>query len=154
MYLLKNSKNEKGDIKLPPNISLKDLPFVKQKFISLSTIDFTNITQTEVTFFEEEDDIRELIRKDNLRILEQQESVSRWLDYIHNNLKQGCSIDFFDILTSIQKKEDDIEVPISVCSNLIQQSEGKVLSIEISNEEILNYEDITLWKMKINPSNF
>lgn len=153
MYLLSNSKYEKGEIILPYNIQSKELPYFRQKFLSLSIIDFTNISQTEVPSFEEEVDVREQIIKENLRTLEQQECVSKWLDYIHCNLKQGTTVDFYEILTSIRKEEEDIEVPINVCSNLIQQSADNVISIEITNEVILNYEDITLWNMKIKPLN-
>jgi hypothetical protein len=151
LFLIENSSNEKGEIILPVQIPLKSIAYDKVKFTTIPLIDFTDITGDDVPDYREDEELKAQIRRENIRILERQECVSKWLDYIHEGLKDGNSIEFYEILTSIQKEEDDIEIPINVCSNIIQQAEDKVLAIEITNDVLLNYGEITLWNMKIKP---
>lgn len=151
MYLLSESKNDKGEIEMAKNILPKYIAYNKSKFVAIPFLDFTDITVADVPDFEEDAALKDKIRKENLRTLERQECVSKWLDYVHENLEQGQTIEFFNILNSIQKEENDIEIPINVCSNIIQQAEDKVLSIEITDDVLLNNGEIILWNMKIKP---
>ena len=154
MYLIRNSQNIKGEFVLPSNIEKKFIPAFKSRLVSIPVLNFTNISQHEIPNYEEDSNYRKEIEAENYRILEQQENVSKWLDIIHNKVETGEVVNFDELFSNIRKEEQNIEVPIDVCSNIIQQTEDKAISIIISKNEPVFNEDIALWKMKIKRSTF
>ena len=154
MYLIRNSQNIKGEFVLPSNIEKKFIPAFKSRLVSIPVLNFTNISQHEIPNYEEDTNYRKEIEAENYKILEQQENVSKWLDIIHNKVETGEVVNFDELFSNIRKEEQNIEVPVDVCSNIIQQTEDKAISIIISKNEPVFNEDIALWKMKIKRSTF
>lgn len=154
MYLIKNSQNIKGELVLPLNVEKKAIPAFKSKLVSIPVLNFSDINKHEVPNYEEDINFRKEIEAENFKILEQQENVSKWLDIIHNKVDSDEIVNFDELFSEIRKEEHDIEVPIDVCSNIIQQKEDKAISVIISTDEPVYNEDIALWKMKIKRSTF
>ena len=105
----------------------------------------------DVPLMEEDAAHKALKEKENMRMLNRQESVSKWLEDMNGNFASGKNIVFDEWFKKIYKQEQNLEVPIDVCFGVIQKygrEKDAQLIIENKNPFKAN-EDLSLWKMKI-----
>ena len=149
--LLKYSRYEKGEIRLPERVSKKYLPFIPMKFVAIPKIDFQFYSKAEPQKQEFDKEHEEAERRKGLALLEIQEATAKWLDEINFEMESGHEIEFEQWFDKIVDQEDNLEVPIQVCFGLIEEhnnSEDKI--IKISKEELSKPKnELTLWKMQI-----
>jgi hypothetical protein len=155
IYLIRNSRNEKGEIKLPDEFTKRYLPFYYHKFIAIPKIDFQFYAKAEPEKPERDNEQEAKDRKKSTDLLDVQEATSKWLDEINSAMATGKNIVFDQWLDTIMEKENNLEVPIQVCFGLIQQmNKSKDKEIIVTKEEITKkHLDLTLWKMSIQTTN-
>jgi hypothetical protein len=90
-----------------------------------------------------------------MRVLIRQEHISKWLENINSRITAGDDIEFEDWLGEIYKAEQNLEVPIDVCFGLIQQhNKNPDAELIVDKDRTFNLnDDVTIWRMKIQPSN-
>ncbi len=149
--LLKYSRYEKGEIRLPEEFPKKYLPFIPMKFVAIPKIDFQFYSKAEPQRQEFDKEHEQAERKKGLALLEIQEATAKWLDEINFEMESGQEIEFEQWFDKIVEEEDNLEVPIQVCFGLIEEhnnSEDKIVAI--SKEELSKPKnELTLWKMQI-----
>ena len=152
LYLLKSSRNIRGDMVVPSNIKKIELPNSKYRFISVPAINFCDFKTHEVPEMLEDQEYKRKIREENYRIIGQQENIAKWIDKINAKLAQGDSIDFTEWFKIIFNEERNLEVPVQVCHRLIHQHNLNDSILTIIKEPQNFDEDLTLWKMIVNHS--
>ena len=150
--LLKYSRNEKGEIKLPKDFPQKYLPFIPLKFVAIPKIDFQFYTKEEPQKQVFDRQHEESERNKGLALLEIQEATAKWLDEINSEMETGNEIEFEQWFDKIIEQEKNLEVPIQVCFGLIEErnrTEDKIISIK---KELVSKDkhDLMLWKMRMN----
>ena len=156
-YLLKKSvfipgeKGERGEIQLPKNIETRKIPYFREKLVGVPNLNFSDVVAREIPAFEEDEAYKKLKEKENMRMLNRQESVSKWLETINSDFKTGKNVQFDNWFKQIYKQEQNLEVPIDVCFGLIQKyGREKDVQLVIENKNPFKASnDLTLWKMKI-----
>lgn len=149
--LLKYSRYEKGEIRLPKQFPKKYMPFIPMKFVAIPKIDFQFYSKAEPQKQEFDKEHEQAERKKGLALLEIQEATAKWLDEINFEMESGREIEFEQWFDKIVEEEGNLEVPIQVCFGLIEEhnnSEDKI--IKISKEELSKPKnELMLWKMQI-----
>ena len=85
-----------------------------------------------------------------MKMLNRQESISKWLENLTTDFTNGKHIVFDDVFKEIYAEEHNLEVPIEVCFGLIQKyGKDKDAYVEIEKTPFTANEDLTTWKMKI-----
>ncbi len=154
LYLLKNSRHEKGGIVLPYRFPKRYLPSFYQKFLAIPKLDFNFYATAHPDEPDHDNEHEEAERKKGMALLKVQESTARWMDVISENMASGNTIQFDEWLDKIVESEGSIEVAINVCFGLIEQHNISTdKTITINKEEVTKkHLDLTLWKMKISSS--
>lgn len=149
--LLKYSRYEKGEIRLPKEFPRKYLPYIPMKFVAIPKIDFQFYSKAEPQRQEFDKEHEQAERKKGLALLEIQEATAKWLDEINFEMELGQEIEFEQWFDKIVEEEGNLEVPIQVCFGLIEEhnnSDDKIITI--SKEELSKPKnELTLWKMQI-----
>lgn len=151
LLMLKYSRNEKGEIKLPDVFQRKYLPFIPVKFIAIPKVDFQFYAKAEPQQQEYDKHHEQSERRKGLALLEIQEATAKWLDKMNTEIESGVKIEFDEWFDKIIEQENNLEVPIQVCFGLIEehnQSDQKTISIQ-KEEVTKNKNDITLWRMQM-----
>lgn len=151
LLMLKYSRNEKGEIKLPKRFPKKHLPFIPMKFVAIPKIDFQFYAKAEPQRQEYDRQHEQAERSKGLALLEIQEATAKWLDEINFELESGKEIDFDHWFDKIVEGENNLEVPIQVCFGLIEEhnsSDDKTISIQ-KKAVLKNQNELALWQMKI-----
>jgi len=150
-YLLEKSENIKGEIYLPNNILLKQIPYEHKHFFFIPNINFENIKSKEIPELVIDKEYEKKQREKNKQILDKQESVAKWVNEIDKHLSKNKEIDYSVWFDKIYEKEKRFDIPVEVCYGLIERfNKNNQIEISIDNKKphILNSE-IALWKMKI-----
>lgn len=152
-YILKNSTYEKetDSVRLPLNVETRKIPYFRKKIHAIPTLLFGDVTPREVPPIDEDEEYKKLKERENMRLLNRQESVSKWLESINANFDKGKTVEFDKWFKDIYKQEQNLEVPIEVCFGLIQKygrSKEAQLVIDTKDPFKAN-EDLSLWKLKI-----
>jgi hypothetical protein len=156
LFLLKNSTNgPENTIILPEAIKAKKIPYFREKYTRIPNLNFTNVVPRDVPELEEDQEYKKLLEAANMKLLNRQESITKWLENINSQVVKGNEILYDDWFQDIYKEEKNLEVPIEVCFGLLHKygrSKDVDVTIEKSNAN-KNNDDLTLWKMKLTPSN-
>lgn len=153
VYLLKNSNYNKGEITLPENIRKPSIPYFREKLLAVPSLIFSDVIPREVPELFEDLEYKKLKEKENMRLLNRQESISKWLENINETVGKGKSVLFEDYFKEIYKQEQNLEVPIEVCFGLIQKyGNNKDANLIIEKDPFKAKDDLSLWKMKIQSS--
>ncbi len=152
-YVLKNSTYDKetDTVKLPGNVDTRKIPYFRKKIHAIPSLIFGDVIPREVPELNEDEEYKKLKEKENMRLLNRQESVSKWLESINSNFDKGKTIDFEKWFKDIYKSEQNLEVPIEVCFGLIQKY-GRVKDAQLvidTKDPFKANEDLSLWKLKI-----
>ena len=100
--------------------------------------------------YQEEQNLKALER------LERQEKVSVWTESIWEEFSKTKEIgDFHNTLVDILKEVNDWEVALEVASDVVKKiGNSEKIDIELDNKDFVSpFDDIVLWKMKIQRSN-
>jgi hypothetical protein len=153
--LIRSAQAVEGEITLPPEFSRKNYPYFKSKFRFVPKLNFNDVIPKDVPEMAEDEELRMLKETENMRILVRQEHISKWLENINSRITAGDDIEFEDWLGEIYKAEQNLEVPIDVCFGLIQQhNKNPDAELIVDKDRTFNLnDDVTIWRMKIQPSN-
>jgi hypothetical protein len=153
--LIRSAQLVEGEITLPPEFSRKAVPYFKRKFRFVPKLNFHDVIPKDVPEMHEDEELRMLKEAENMKVLIRQEHISRWLESINTEIKAGGSIEFEDWFKDIWAAEQNLEVPIDVCFGLIQQhNKNPDADLIVEKERTFNLnDDVTIWRMKIQPSN-
>lgn len=155
-YLLKNSEpGPEMTVILPETITPKKIPFFREKYTRIPNLDFTNVIPRDVPELEEDAAYKKIKEDANMKMLNRQESITKWLEDINGNMVDGKTIEFDKWFEDIYSEEQNLEVPIDVCFGLLHRY-GRSKNVEIVIERkntIDTKSDLTLWKMKLIHSN-
>jgi len=155
MFMLKNTKKDaQGDYIFPAPMKAKHIPYHRSRLPQIPMLDFKNVEPADVPDFIIDEQYLKLKEDQNYGLLARQESISKWLENIHNDLTSGKVIEFDNWFKTIYDKEKTIEVPIDVCFGLIQRY-GKDANIDFiidKNSPFHPKDDLALWKLKIQAS--
>jgi ferritin-like metal-binding protein YciE len=155
-YLLKNSKwTNDAVVVLPENIANRKIPYFREKYTKIPSLNFTEVTPRDVPEMEEDAEYKKKKEAENMRVLNRQESVTQWLESINASLAKGEDFIYEKWFKDMYAKEKNLEVPIDVCFNLIQKyNRNKEMDIVIDQQKPFKAkDDLALWKMKITRSN-
>jgi hypothetical protein len=156
VYLLKNSElGPEMTVILPDTIKPKKVPYFREKYVRIPSLDFTNVVPRDVPELMEDAEYRKLKEDQNMKMLNRQESITHWLENINAQITNGKEIYYENWFNDIYSKEKNLEVPIEVCFGLIQKyGRSKDVDVVIEKKNTANtIEDLTLWKMKLIHSN-
>jgi hypothetical protein len=156
VYLLKNSQvGPEMTIILPDTVTPKKVPYFREKYTRIPNLDFTNVVPRDVPELEEDLEYKKMREAANLKMLNRQESITKWLENINGQVTNGKEIYYENWFNDIYSEEKNLEVPIEVCFGLIQKyGRSKDVDVVIEKKNANNStEDLTLWKMKLIPSN-
>ncbi|MBN8703857.1 MAG: hypothetical protein J0M08_12390 [Bacteroidetes bacterium] len=153
-YLVKNSTvDSEKEIKLPENVQTRKIPYWRKKLVGIPVLDFVDVELRDTPNFEEDQEYKNMKEKENMRMLNRQESVTKWLESMNADFEGGKTIDFDKWFKQIYSIEQNLEVPIDVCYGLIQRyGKNKDANLNIESKPFKAKEDLTTWKMKIVPS--
>lgn len=156
VFLLKNSTNgPENTIILPEAIKAKKVPYFREKYTRIPNLNFTNVVPRDVPELEEDQEYKKLLEAANMKLLNRQESITKWLENINAQVVKGNEILYDNWFQDIYKEEKNLEVPIEVCFGLLHKY-GRSKDVDITiekNNANKNNDDLTLWKMKLTPSN-
>ena len=153
--LIRTAQSVEGDIVLPPEFSRKSYPYFRRKFRFVPSLNFNDVIPKDVPEMAEDEELRMIKEAENMRVLIRQEHISKWLENINSRITAGDEIEFEDWLSEIYKSEQNLEVPIDVCFGLIQQhNKNPDAELIVDKDRVFNLnDDVTIWRMKIQPSN-
>jgi hypothetical protein len=142
-------------ILLPDTIKPKKVPYFREKYTRIPNLDFTNVVPKDVPELEEDQEYKKMREAANLKMLNRQESITKWLENINGQVSNGKEIYYENWFNDIYSEEKNLEVPIEVCFGLIQKyGRSKDVDVVIEKKNANNStDDLTLWKMKLIPSN-
>jgi hypothetical protein len=140
---------------LPDTIKPKKIPYFREKYTRIPNLDFTNVVPRDVPELEEDAEYKKIKEAANMQLLNRQESITKWLESINSQVKNGSEIYYENWFNDIYKQEQNLEVPIEVCFGLIQKyGRSKDVEVVIEKKTANNStEDVALWKMKLIHSN-
>lgn len=155
-FMLKNTtRNEDGDLVLPQPIPAKQIPYHRSRLPQIPFINFTQVVPADVPDFIVDEEYMKMKEAHNYGLLARQESISRWMEDMDIQLKDGKNVKFNDWFKEIYKTENNIEVPIDVAFGLLQRyNKSKEFDLVIDNKKpFYPKEDLALWNLQIQPSN-
>lgn len=154
-FLLKNAKWEEGVVKYPDTVKIKKVPYARKRYMKIPFLNFKEVEPKDTPPLEEDPEYKKQKERENMRMLNRQESVSKWLESLTKKVADGEEILFNDCFKDIYKSENNLEVPIDVCFNLIQKyGKTKDINVIIDRSQPFNAkDDLMTWKMKITRSN-
>lgn len=151
IFLLKNSTWTPDKVILPENITAKRIPYFREKYTRIPNLNFTDVVPRDVPELEEDAEYKNLKEMMNMRVLNRQEAISKWLESLGKKIDEGKDLVYEECFQEIYNEEKNLEVPIDVCFGLIQKyGRSKNVEIIIDKSSIIKAkDDLTTWKMKI-----
>ncbi|MEW6468810.1 MAG: hypothetical protein AB1458_07800 [Bacteroidota bacterium] len=151
VFLLKNSRWTEEGVVLPENIKPRKIPYFREKYIKIPNLNFTDVVPRDVPELEEDAEYKKLKEMMNMRVLNRQEAISKWLESLGKQIESGKDVVYEDCFQAIYNEEKNLEVPIDVCFGLIQKyGRSKDVEIIIDKSQVIKAkDDLSTWKMKI-----
>ena len=153
LMLLKHSKIEEEKLVLPSNVSKKEIPYFRDKFLYPPMIDFMEFHRMESPMHEIDEEFKKLTEEEKIKQLARQENTLKWMDIIRGNVELGREVIFEQWMDQILEKEQNLEVPIDVCFGLLDEYKNREdVEMEIEKKLIMPLNsNVALWKLKIKP---
>ncbi|MFH1004327.1 MAG: hypothetical protein V1781_02360 [Bacteroidota bacterium] len=155
LLFLKHVKVKEDEVTFPEIFKMKELPHYKERFLYPPFLDFSNVQAKESPPFTIDEEYKQKVELEKMKMLNRQESTMHWLDEIKKEIEVGREIIFEDWFCKIFEEQQNLEVPIDVCYNLIEKYNGRE-DVEVKIEKKLivpQNNNIALWKLKIHPTN-
>lgn len=151
LMLLRHSKTVDEKIVLPSNIKKKETPYFRDKFMYPPLIDFGEYHRIESPFYQEDEEFKRLSELEKTKQLSRQENALLWTTNIRTEIELGREVKFEQWLDKILESEQNLEVPIDVCFNLIDEYKNRNdVELEIEKKLVMPLRaNIALWKLKI-----
>lgn len=153
LLLLKHSRTIEDKIFIPVNIPKKEVPYFRDKFLYPPLIGFMEFHKMETPFYPEDEALKKLNEQEKMKQLARQENTIKWMDTLRGEIENQNEIVFEYWMDKIIAQEQNLEVPIDVCYELIDEYKNREdISLEIEKKLTMPlHSNVAVWKLSIKP---